>query len=86
LEFAETTKSDAAYSPVADNFYKSFSSFWDEFSWAAAWIYLASGEQSYIEKAESYVSKWETEMANPQLNINGLIAGMMYYWCFSFAC
>ncbi|HOV26603.1 MAG TPA: glycoside hydrolase family 9 protein [Pseudobacteroides sp.] len=62
LEFAETTKSDAAYSPVADNFYKSFSSFWDEFSWAAAWIYLASGEQSYIEKAESYVSKWETEM------------------------
>jgi hypothetical protein len=60
--FAESTKSDAAYSPVADNFYKSHSSFWDELSWAGAWIYLAGGDSSYVSKAESYVGNWGTEM------------------------
>ncbi|HEY9062078.1 MAG TPA: glycoside hydrolase family 9 protein [Pseudobacteroides sp.] len=60
--FAESTKSDAAYSPVADNFYKSHSSFWDEFSWAGTWIYLAGGDSSFLDKAESYVGNWGTEM------------------------
>lgn len=58
--FAESTKSDAGYT-AANGFYTSYSDFYDELSWAAVWIYLAGGESTYLDKAESYVSNWGTE-------------------------
>ncbi|HCL03634.1 MAG TPA: endoglucanase, partial [Lachnoclostridium phytofermentans] len=65
--FAETTKSDAGYT-AASGFYTSYSGFYDELSWAATWIYLASGEATYLDKAESYVSKWGTEPQSSTLS------------------
>ncbi|WP_051983540.1 glycoside hydrolase family 9 protein [Pseudobacteroides cellulosolvens] len=65
LDFADQTKStdqtksESAYAPVANDFYKSWSGCYDQLSWAATWLYLATGDQSYIEKAESYVPNWE---------------------------
>lgn len=65
LNFADQTKStdqaksESAYAPVANDFYKSWSGCYDQLSWAATWLYLATGDQSYIEKAESYVPNWE---------------------------
>jgi len=65
--FAETTKSDAGYT-AASGFYTSYSGFYDELSWAATWIYIASGEATYLDKAESYVSKWGTEPQSSTLS------------------
>lgn len=60
FEFADSTKSDEGYT-AADSFYKSWSGFYDELSWAACWLYMATNDQAYLKKAEDYVSKWETE-------------------------
>ncbi|MGD0835615.1 MAG: glycoside hydrolase family 9 protein [Polyangia bacterium] len=58
-DFAESTKSDAGYT-AASGYYSS-SGFYDELSWAAAWLYLATGDQTYLGKAEQYVSQWPTQ-------------------------
>lgn len=58
--FAENTKSDSGYT-AADGFYTSHSGFYDELSWAAVWIYLATEDGTYLDKAESYVEYWGTE-------------------------
>jgi hypothetical protein len=39
--------------PDAANFYNSYSGFHDELVWAAAWLYRATGEAAYLEKAEA---------------------------------
>lgn len=59
-EFAETTKSDKGYT-AANGFYTSYSGFYDELSWAGAWLYLATSDNAYLTKAESYVANWGTE-------------------------
>lgn len=59
-DFAETTKSDAGYT-AANGYYSSSSSFYDELSWAATWLYLATNDKSYLGKAEQYVAQWGTE-------------------------
>ncbi len=58
--FAETTKSDAGYT-AASGFYNSWSGFYDELSWAGAWLYLATQDQTYLDKAEEYAKNWGTE-------------------------
>lgn len=55
--FAETTKSDAGYS-AASGFYNSWSGFYDELSWAGVWLYLATSDNAYLNKAEAYVTNW----------------------------
>lgn len=60
FDFADTTKSDEGYI-FAEGFYKSWSGFYDELSWAAAWLYLATGNNEYLSKAERYVSQWQRE-------------------------
>lgn len=59
-EFSESTKSDAGYK-AADAFYKSWSGFYDELSWAGAWLYIATKDDSYLKKAEEYSKKWGVE-------------------------
>lgn len=59
-EFAEVTKSDSGYT-AANGFYSSHSGFYDELSWAGVWLYIATGEEVYLDKAESYVANWGTE-------------------------
>lgn len=58
--FADNTKSDKGYT-AANGFYTSHSGFYDELSWAGTWIYLATGDNTYLAKAESYVPNWGTE-------------------------
>ncbi len=60
LEFADATRSDSGYT-AATGFYQSWSGYWDELSWASVWIYLATGDEAYLERAESYVPNWERE-------------------------
>ncbi|WP_239469793.1 glycoside hydrolase family 9 protein [Archangium violaceum] len=45
----------------AQSYYNSWSGYWDELSWAAAWLYLATNESSYLTKAEGYTSYWGSE-------------------------
>lgn len=52
-KFAEDTKSDAGYT-AANGFYTSWSGFYDELTWAAAWLYTATNDSSYLDKAKSY--------------------------------
>ncbi|WP_423738975.1 glycoside hydrolase family 9 protein [Clostridium cibarium] len=60
FEFADETKSDVGYK-AASSYYSVSSGFWDELSWAATWLYLATNDNSYLEKAEGYVSHWGVE-------------------------
>lgn len=64
--FAETTKSDKGYT-AANGFYTSYSGFYDELSWAGAWLYLATSDNAYLTKAESYVGNWGTEQQSTTL-------------------
>ncbi|HEX9059408.1 MAG TPA: glycoside hydrolase family 9 protein [Clostridia bacterium] len=63
FNFADTTQSDKGYT-AANNFYTS-SSFYDDLSWAGAWLYMATNDKNYLDKAESYVSKWGLESQTP---------------------
>lgn len=51
--FSEKYKSDAGYTEAA-GFYNSWSGYYDELSWAGAWLYLATGDKEYLTKAETY--------------------------------
>lgn len=55
--FAETTKSDAGYQKQAAGYYTS-SSFYDDLSWASMWIYLATDDATYLQKAKDFSQNW----------------------------
>ena len=59
-KMAEDAKSDDGYTE-ANNFYKSWSGFYDELSWAGMWLYKATGDQTYLEKAEEYATYFGKE-------------------------
>ena len=59
LAFAEATKSDSGYMKQAAGYYSSFSGFDDEISWASTWLFIATGDESYIDKAKQYSAGWE---------------------------
>ncbi len=58
-DFAASTKSDAGYT-AANGFYTSFSGFYDELAWAAAWLYVATGEEDYLDDAKTYFGQADT--------------------------
>ncbi|TLM78386.1 glycoside hydrolase family 9 protein [Microbulbifer harenosus] len=45
----------------AGSYYNSWSGYNDELVWGAAWLYRATGEQSYLDKANSYYANLSTE-------------------------
>lgn len=51
-KFADKYKSDAGYTAAA-GFYDSWSGFYDELSWAGAWLYKATGDKAFLTAAES---------------------------------
>jgi hypothetical protein len=60
--FADTVR--GAYSDCitdAQNFYKSWSGYQDELVWGAIWLYRATGDATYLAKAESEYDKLGTE-------------------------
>jgi hypothetical protein len=70
---AESAKSDAGYT-AANGFYNSFSGFWDELTWGAIWLYLATGNRTYLDKAETYVQNLTTKQGQ---------TGWEYRWTYS---
>jgi endoglucanase len=46
---------------AARPFYRSFSEYQDELVWAAAWLYRASGEERYLQKAEKEYPKMKCD-------------------------
>jgi endoglucanase len=60
FNFADTTKSNSGYT-AANGYYSCSSDYYDELSWAGVWLYLATGEQTYLDKAEGYVANWGSD-------------------------
>lgn len=55
FEFADTYRGNYSDSITdARSFYNSWSGYADELVWAASWLHKATGNQSYLNKAESY--------------------------------
>jgi len=54
--FAETYQGNNGYT-AANGFYRSFSGYWDELAWGAIWLYKATNDESYLQKAKTYVQK-----------------------------
>ena len=59
-KMAEDAKSDKGYT-AANGFYNSWSGFYDELAWAGMWIYKATGDKTYLEKAEEYAMNFGSE-------------------------
>ncbi len=58
FEFADTYRGKYSDSvPAANPFYTSFSGYMDELAESAAWMYKATGEQQYLDKAESFYTE-----------------------------
>ncbi|MGN1422405.1 MAG: glycoside hydrolase family 9 protein [Oscillospiraceae bacterium] len=55
-KYAETVKSDSGYT-AANGFYNSWSGFYDELTWAGVWLYIATNDNSYLNKAKEYEPK-----------------------------
>jgi len=55
-KFADTYKGNSGYT-AANGYYTSFSGYWDELAWGAVWLYMATGDSSYLDKAKEYVQK-----------------------------
>ncbi len=54
-EFAETYQGKYSDSITdAQQFYNSFSGYTDELAWGATWLYKATGDESYLDKAKNY--------------------------------
>jgi hypothetical protein len=54
--------------PDAQNFYRSWSGYWDELVWGALWLHRATGEAAYLQKAESYYANLNTTDGNKLKN------------------
>ncbi len=63
-DFADTYRGDYTQSvPSVSGFYSSYSGYEDELAWGAAWLYYATGDESYYEKykviSDKEVSEWD---------------------------
>ncbi len=64
---ADASKSDAVYNESdASGFYRS-THFYDELFYAANWLYIATGEQDYLDKASSYIPNLDRELGQDVL-------------------
>ncbi len=64
FKLADDSKSDAVYNDSdAQGFYRS-SHFYDELFYAANWLYIATGDKAYLDKATSYIPNLDKELGN----------------------
>lgn len=69
---ADADRSDVGYNASdAQGFYPS-SAFYDDLFYAANWLYIATGESSYLDKAASYIPSLGRELGSDTLK---------YSWC-----
>ncbi|MBQ8296147.1 MAG: glycoside hydrolase family 9 protein [Ruminococcus sp.] len=72
FSLADASKSDDVYQASdAQGFYSS-RHFYDQLFFAANWLYIATGEQEYLDKAESYIPNLDKELGSDELK---------YTWC-----
>ena len=72
FKIADTTRSDEDYKEAA-GFYDSWSGFWDELFYSANWLYIATGNKDYLDKATSYI---------PNLGRENQSTELKYTWSF----
>ena len=53
-KFAETYQGNNGYT-AANGFYTSYSGYMDELAWGAIWLYKATGDTTYLNKAKTYI-------------------------------
>lgn len=67
FRLADATRSDSEYNNSdASGFYRS-SHFYDELFYAANWLYIATGDQTYLNKATSYIPNLDRELGSTEL-------------------
>lgn len=67
FKLADASKSDNVYNDSnASGFYRS-SHFYDELFYAANWLYMATGDDAYLDKAESYIPNLGKELGSDEL-------------------
>lgn len=67
FKLADSSKSDAVYNDSnASGFYRS-SHFYDELFYAANWLYIATKDKAYLDKATSYIPNLGTELGTSEL-------------------
>ncbi|MGN1411986.1 MAG: glycoside hydrolase family 9 protein [Oscillospiraceae bacterium] len=72
FELADAQKSDSGYnSSDASGFYRS-SEFYDDLFYSANWLYMATGDKTYLDKATSYIPNLGKELGTNELK---------YSWC-----
>ncbi len=72
FKLADASRSDAVYNDSdASGFYRS-SHFYDELFYAANWLYKATADNAYLEKAASYIPNLDKELGQSCLK---------YTWC-----
>lgn len=58
-QMAESAMSDSGYKKGAATFYNSWNGFYDELCWGSIWLYKATGDTTYLDKAIKYSGNWE---------------------------
>ncbi len=67
FKLADASKSDDVYNDSnASGFYRS-SHFYDELFYASNWLYMATGNETYLEKATSYIPNLGKELGSDEL-------------------
>lgn len=70
FKLADASQSDDVYNDSnASGFYRS-SHFYDELFYAANWLYIATGDKAYLEKAEGYIPKLGKELGSDELKFS----------------
>lgn len=67
FKLADASKNDDVYNNSdASGFYRS-SHFYDELFYAANWLYIATGDQTYLDKAAGYIPNLSKELGTSEL-------------------
>ena len=75
--------------PDAGSFYKSWSGYKDELAWSAAWLFKATGENSYLQDAEGFYNEmqqeagefsWDNKGRGVSVLLSNLISGNNKYF------
>lgn len=67
FKLADASRSDDVYNDSnASGFYRS-SHFYDELFYAANWLYIATGDKSYLDKAAEYIPNLDKELGSDEL-------------------
>ncbi|MGN1036349.1 MAG: glycoside hydrolase family 9 protein [Ruminococcus sp.] len=81
LSYSESLYEFAVNSPLgttlSDGYYTS-SSYYDDLTWAALWLYINTGEQKYLDDAEKYIKYYSSSQNNFDWNNMWIAARCLY--------